>query len=288
MIQKKKDRNKEIYEDRVLIFLDILGFKDKIDSTINEKGVESTCNINKILKAYEIVINDLDINGSKKTNDFEFPSKKISIFSDCVAISFLANEKTTLYFTLQSVKTMILHLIQNKVLCRGAITCGKLYHKEDIIFGPALVEAHTLESRAALYPRVIMSNEIINIGSLAHGIYYSAQGEKDEILSLLEKDTDGMYYIDYFSVFHEYVDNIEFLENYIRHMNTLFKLITEGLSKSKFYKKSDIRVKYLWMKERYNKYVDYCKSENWVVKLRNAGGISRLNLFHSLKKVKEN
>ena len=42
-------------------------------------------------------------------------------------------------------------------LIRGGITIGKLYHNatQGVVFGEALVEAYNLESKDAIYPRVI-------------------------------------------------------------------------------------------------------------------------------------
>ena len=52
---------------------------------------------------------------------------------------------------------LIVDLLHMGFLTRGAIVVGDLYHRDNIIFGPALVEAHTIESREAFYPRVIVS-----------------------------------------------------------------------------------------------------------------------------------
>lgn len=39
---------------------------------------------------------------------------------------------------------------------RGAVTIGLLHHDEDIVFGPALNRAYELESRHAIFPRIIL------------------------------------------------------------------------------------------------------------------------------------
>jgi hypothetical protein len=44
-------------------------------------------------------------------------------------------------------------------LIRGGVTIGKLYHSRGVAFGPALVTAVEVESRVAVYPRVVLSHE---------------------------------------------------------------------------------------------------------------------------------
>jgi hypothetical protein len=52
--------------------------------------------------------------------------------------------------------------LQYGFLTRGGIAVGQLHHRQNVVFGPALVEAVNLE-REAIYPRLICSP-----GLLAH------------------------------------------------------------------------------------------------------------------------
>jgi len=56
-------------------------------------------------------------------------------------------------------------LREKGLLLRGAVTLGKVYESPNVLFGPALVEAHDLE-KAARYPRIILSNEVATSGDI--------------------------------------------------------------------------------------------------------------------------
>lgn len=46
------------------------------------------------------------------------------------------------------------------MLVRGGLSIGKLNHEENgALFGPAMSEACTLESKFAVYPRVVISQQ---------------------------------------------------------------------------------------------------------------------------------
>ena len=47
-------------------------------------------------------------------------------------------------------------LSQYGLLLRGGIAVGKPYQDNEVVYGPGLVKAYALESKYAVYPRVIM------------------------------------------------------------------------------------------------------------------------------------
>jgi hypothetical protein len=72
------------------------------------------------------------------------------------------------------------------LLVRGGLTIGKLHHSDGVVFGEAMVDAHRLESRAAIFPRVAVSSRIY------------ANLPPDQRGRLLH-DSDGIWHLDYFS-----------------------------------------------------------------------------------------
>jgi predicted nuclease with TOPRIM domain len=74
------------YENRVVAFIDILGFKNMLDETVNKKDEDLEENIDKLIAAYN-EINELwkeDRNDNSKLNS----SRKVTIFSDSIVVSF--------------------------------------------------------------------------------------------------------------------------------------------------------------------------------------------------------
>src|SRR5690606_9220805 len=134
------------YQDRVVIFIDILGFKELLNETIDKEGKDNIEGINKLIEAYKSIrdVWDLDkvTSGNNILKKTLKKDKQITIFSDCIVISFPAAEKSEIFYTLLEVKWVILRLISKGILCRGAISYGKLLHNDKFIFGPALVEAY--------------------------------------------------------------------------------------------------------------------------------------------------
>ena len=83
-------------------------------------------------------------------------------------------------------------LFRNNLLLRGSITIGDSFLDDVFVFGKALSEAYLLESKIALYPRVIISKELKNI-VLPNITNTSAAAY------MCVEDRDGEHYVDYLS-----------------------------------------------------------------------------------------
>lgn len=275
------------YEDRIVLYIDILGFKELLNETTDKDGNDVETAIDKIVNAYDSIRDVWDLD--KKNNDFVIDeesykrSKKISIFSDCIVISFLAKERSEIFHTLLEVKWMIIRLIYKGILCRGAISYGKLIHNDRFIFGPALVEAYILESKAANYPRVILDRNIIDLAGRAQKTGHSPEEEMEYVESLLEKDLDGMYYIDYFVKAQEELDDPDY--DFPIYIQKLGDKIRNGMNISKHPNKADIRVKYIWMKEKFNSMIDLSKRKEFLQSLKNNGEFELYDFYKDLKKI---
>ncbi len=178
--------------------------------------------------------------------------KKVTQFSDSLLISFPITSDGELWNTLADLQLLIINLVNRNMLCRGAITIGKLYH-DKYVFGPALIEAYKLESKVAYYPRVILGEKVIEAGKNAHYFIHTPEEEEDYIKSLLDQDEDGLYFIDYFYIGEKTLIDPK---NFPIYLDTLRKTIINGLK----IKERDIRVKYLWMASKFNKTIDYIRA----------------------------
>jgi len=273
------------YEDRITVFIDILGFKDLLSETYNHKdNSDNPEGIKKLLNAYSSIrdVWDLDTKPSEKklTKKIEKNSKVITTFSDTVVISFLVKERSEIFYTLLEIKWMIIRLIYKGILVRGAVSFGKLIHNETTLFGPALVEAYILESKAANYPRIILDRDIIELAGKFPSDIHSPEDEIEYVESLLEKDSDGMYYIDYFSKAQEELDDPDY--DFPIYIQTLGDIIRKGMNASKHPNKADIRVKYIWMKEKYNQMVENGTRKEFLSSLQEE---HLYEFYKSLKKI---
>jgi hypothetical protein len=229
-----------MYEKRFVLFLDILGFQKIIEET--EKNEEPQDDkIQQLIKALEEMFLTVSIM-PKET------SKIVTQFSDSIVVSFKDNDLKESQLFLNYVHKLIVKLANRKILCRGAVSYGNIYHTKDYIFGPALVDAYLTESQAAMYPRVIFDKSIIDImkiNSVKDFNSYSSSRFDGKIEMYLKVDLDDKLYFDYFtSAAYYYRD-----EDLIKYYNKLRKLIIDG---NKF-KSPSIKVKYGWLKNKFNK-----------------------------------
>lgn len=238
------------YENRVVLFLDILGFKSVIDKTINNDDTDNETSISSLFETLNQMYHEVSSTNSKKMT-----SRVITQFSDSIVLSFLVEDSKEVAPFFEDIQALIAMLVKKGILCRGAISYGKLIHNNRIVFGPAMNEAYLTESKAALYPRVILDK------SLAYILEGNLNFKKDDFFyqnpflkNIIEEDLDDKLYIDY--IFR--VKNIMNSEEYLySHLPKLRKIITDGLR----YKSPDIRVKFGWLKNKYNRTLIKLKSE---------------------------
>ncbi len=145
------DKAGEIYEQRAIVFLDILGFKAHID---NKREAE-------LLPALRIPATlETDFPGGLSVKDCE-----ISAFSDSIALSTKLHDENGLpsagaHLLVFLASYLQLKLIALGMLVRGGAAVGDLYHKDGVLLGPAMNDAHTIESQLAIYPRVAVSEAL--------------------------------------------------------------------------------------------------------------------------------
>jgi hypothetical protein len=132
------------YDKGYVAFLDILGFKNKIES----KEFTDIYNVFQRIKSKK---KDQDENNSNCDTKFLFCSDSIFITS---------HELDSVVRIASSLSLEIMELLDLGV--RGAITYGDYFHSGNIVYGPAIIEACRLEKEEAKYSRVIIDQSVIN------------------------------------------------------------------------------------------------------------------------------
>jgi hypothetical protein len=243
------------YENRIVLFLDILGFKKIVEGTLKKTKESDEAEVVEKTKFLIETINE--INKIAQLTPKE-TSKVVTQFSDSIVISFKAYDQEEIPKLFYNLQRLIAKLVAREILCRGAISYGPLYHKENLIFGPALVDAYETETKAALYPRVILDKSVLEIMkynySLENKHTYRKIRFDSEVDSCLKTDTDDKFYIDYFTGSMMFYNDEELFKVY----KNLRKIITDGLR----FKDPNINIKYGWMKNKYNKLPEYLEHIN--------------------------
>jgi hypothetical protein len=233
-----------MYEERVLAFIDILGFSNTIKKTV-DNGIEDEIFTRKINNLIENIQWHLNYEKNHFGENI-IKSKIVNQFSDSIIISYLMNEESGIFDILLDILYLCAAVIQKGFLLRGAIVCDKLFHTENKIFGPALVKAYEMESKLAIYPRIILDDNIIKIAELYHNRIHDPEMEREYVKQLILKDFDGLYFINIFDAIESELDaGIEEMPEYFE---SLKKIIVSMDTQNNF----SIKSKYLWLKEKYN------------------------------------
>jgi|SRR5208337_2602229 len=265
-----KKKNTVKYENRVVCFIDILGFEKMINETISPDGRDDTSKLQLIHNAIMTIRKHLDI-GAKKT----VKSKMVTQFSDSIVISFRANETSEVFFTLLDIQHILAELVFKHMLCRGGIAYGKILHTPTALFGPALNQAYRTESKAALYPRVILDESIIKLGGQYCSSHHTPEIEEEFIRQCVGKDSDGMYYIDYFMDVYGEFDDPEI--DFCNYLFELIEITKTGLQSVE----PGIRVKYMWLREKINPVIHAAKKKSFLKQLKDS------NLIDAYKSLDE-
>ncbi|MGL4736314.1 MAG: hypothetical protein ACRCW2_02555, partial [Cellulosilyticaceae bacterium] len=82
---------------------------------------------------------------------------------------------------------------------RGGLSMGDFYINEDIVFGPALLDAHHTESQTACYPRIVLDDQTAQ--KLKYFMSQSDQGIQNDKIFI---DQDGQWFLNYLNTIFKY------------------------------------------------------------------------------------
>ena len=184
------------YSEMIVCFIDVMGIRNRFSNSKNPDEFRMYSTIMNMFADYP------NINHNELS---------ISMFSDCMyiitdknnlyrLIGFLSNMSHRLLFN--NVPEIIIQYNKDCFKIRGGITYGNVLSIDDelrkkkipfvlnILLGPAVVDAYTLESRYANYPRIIVDEKILNL--------IDEMGEEKQKYYLKQnKKTDDFWYIDF-------------------------------------------------------------------------------------------
>ena len=230
--------NNEKYEHRLVAFIYLLGFKELV-STFETKPSEFQRTL-KILKALD----------EQKQMVYGFPEDldvqmEYTTFSDSIVLSSRIPEdpvNTSLY----QIAFACSLLLESGLFVRGAIVDGFLYHKNNIILGQGMIDAYTQESTKAIYPRIIVSSNIID--RYFKEIETSPLKEKIQSWSntLIRKDIDGHHYLDTL----QSIPSSMFKDGFIPFLKATKKIVINKLEEHK--RNEKVFQKYEWFRKYYN------------------------------------
>ena len=170
------------YEQRITIFIDILGFRNIVKKTeLDEELTNKIFNVLNSMKS-EILSSELfgEINIDNENEEFEEVKKlrdllskslkdkssiQISHFSDSIVFSIGLENDMNAMSLIEYIGRITYRLWKDfRILIRGGVSIDKLIHTENgVLFGPAMVKAYDYETNLANYPRIVFDDLSYNV-----------------------------------------------------------------------------------------------------------------------------
>lgn len=178
------------YDKALLVYLDILGFRDLITDAGNDE-----LKVAKVLKVLRTIRTQFSEGGRYINEPGEKPQSvfKAINFSD-LTLRITKMEPNAdlidyLNWEILNLAGKQCDLACEGILLRGALTVADLYSNDDYVFGPALVKSYEIESKSAVFPRIVIDNQVLRM---------AAEHPTGKIWSdYLRRGEDGLFFVDY-------------------------------------------------------------------------------------------
>lgn len=244
-----------MYRTSIISFIDILGFKNLVNSSTYEELSEKLRIIRRLSG------DDDGLNG-------EGLEPKVIQFSDSIIRIRPLDSETNkeapygaMFYEMLDLVHLQAELINHGVCVRGGVSIGKVHFDDDTLFGPGFVRAYEMESVFANYPRIVIDPSLIQLlgnDSLLFSNHNSVDDELNAIKKNITKGSDGLYFVDYLRSFQSEVDSLEDIPLFLSNHK---QIIIENSSETD--NLTSVSAKYLWMSTYHNEVVDEL-SDKWL------------------------
>lgn len=202
-------------EDYYFAFIDLLSSKNMIEQ-------DDDAFLNKIKKSYD---------SCKRIQEaFYRDSIKIKIYSDNISFAMKVDNNYNVNTFIKYISYMAQYLLRFGLMPRGGICKGRLYFDDSFVLGKALVKAYKMESEKAIYPRIIVDDEVVNDLSdyVKQDVVFVDKIDKEWVLDLFTP-----YGVDY-----------ENIKNQLHDVHSWFDERYEQIKKEK---NNKVCAKYYWL-----------------------------------------
>ena len=260
------------YRRALVTFLDILGFGELV----------KTSDAQKIKHVLNIVA---EFTREDQNDRDEFSPTSVAFSDSIVRVRFLdgTNLQQPMGLPFHELLDMVHaqgELIKYGVVLRGAITVGNIYVDGQTIFGPALVRAYELESKVALYPRVVVDPDLLNATKIDRTLgtaHHTPTTDRRYIRNLLTRGENGFWFVDYLRASSAELDDPELEVKYLLDHK---RLVLERHNNSQT--RAMALDKILWLANYHNKRVSVL-SDKWF----NHYQVSRIQFEITTKEIPE-
>jgi len=144
-------------------------------------------------------------------------------------------------------------LLNEGILLRGGITVGDVALSYGQLFGPAVIRGYELESQVARFPRIVVGEEVLDElkANQALWVHNDGQTELRAVKSLLRRDFDGEYFVDYLRILEGELDEPGDYPGLLELHNEFIK---QGMQRYKG--RASVLPKYKWLREYHRRTVN--------------------------------
>lgn len=187
---KAVERSEIDLVERVVAFVDVLGFRRLVENTSDEASVSAIFALENAL--YHV--------GNHPHLTFEISK----LFSDTMYFSAPVHWAGINWTIGKSIVAQGLFIAQG-LLLRGGLSTGRHYESAKVLFSDALVRSYDLERLEARYPRILVHNDLWQLAhSYRRGDPYEPTNPSDPDFvaprpnEMMLEDSDGRHFLDYF------------------------------------------------------------------------------------------
>ncbi|MDP2856897.1 MAG: hypothetical protein Q8P50_02855 [Bacillota bacterium] len=178
--------------ESVILYCDILGFSAMVDETARSREGDWLL---KRFRAASSAAREFFLESTQAKH--ELAPCAIQVFSDNTLVGWpvaSADVREELTSAIMLAAFYQLTLAEEGFFSRGCIGTGLLYMDDDVVLGPALLEAYRIEREKARDPRIVLSPPAV---SMAEG-HITGTGQGDAFYgSWLLRDVDGQSFVSY-------------------------------------------------------------------------------------------
>ena len=217
--------------EHVVGYIDVLGYKQLLKEYSEEKFLN--------------IMHEILTHSMAQARSFNLGGHidiQTNVFSDNMVLS-APYSIPNVHMTIQAIQEIQSAILLHYGIClRGSITRGNFYRNRNYVYGSALINAYKVESEIAIYPRVVVGQELIS--DIMEQRPILCNGTPSIVFipgsTGIFQDNDGAYFIDYMNVFED--------GDFLKHKSVLISLI------EKHSDDENIMRKYRWIANYHNRY----------------------------------
>lgn len=207
-----------------MAYLDILGYKQLIDSDIR-LGTQTFKE--KMISSFKVFDN---VNSAKFTR---------RVISDSIFIS--CSEREAVFELLKLLREVFCAFLDHGLLIRGGVSYGEHFQNETITYSPVLTKSYLLESKTAIFPRIMVDRNICDMFPSLYEESFILRTGDSFFLNVLSQETALESLAKSYELYQSQIDQImiseevrskhKWLQDYINDFCEAHTIDTSGIGR---------------------------------------------------------